>query len=149
MGFLLALAASPQGCSRDPQPPPPAAQAAPAVKPLARAKLRGLRGEVTVKRAAGDEWTPVTEGQELFENDKVRTAKGAGAVLEFANGTTAKLDENALIGIAETAARSGEATDVTLLRGRIDAEMERDSNQSLSVSTPSATVRGGREIVFQ
>ena len=79
--LLCALAAPlAVGCSS----PTPGADAgrAPSVAPVAaepqpRAHLRDLRGGVMLKRAAGDEWVSAQEGQALFENDKVRTAKGA------------------------------------------------------------------------
>lgn len=114
-----------------------------------KAHLRELKGSVKVKRAAGDDWVDATNDMALFENDKVKTAPGASALVAFASGSQISLDQEALIGIAETRPRPGQdRTDVTVLHGRIDAELP-DPNQSLSVTTPSATVRAGREIVFQ
>jgi hypothetical protein len=52
--------------------------------------------------------------------------------------------------VAETRPRPGlERTDLTVLKGRVDAELETPNTQSLSVTTPAATIRAGREIVFQ
>lgn len=149
MVFVLALGALSVGCPADEKPPPPVH--APAVPPpVRRAQLKGLQGDVKVKRAAGDEWLPAQEGMALFENDKVRTVAGAGAQIVFANGSVVNLGEDALIGIAETRPRPGqERTDLTVLRGRVNAELEDPAKQSLSVTTPAATVRAGREIVFQ
>ena len=142
---VLATAA---GCnSSEPEAREPLAKSAVA-PPKARLTLPS--GEVTIKRAAGDEWIAAGEQTELFENDKVRTAKGAAARLTFANGSLLLLGEDALIGIAETRPRPGvDRSDVTVLKGRVDAELDSPEKQSLTVTTPSATVRAGREIVFQ
>jgi hypothetical protein len=86
----------------------------------------------------------------LYENDKVRTPTGARCAIEFSNGSSVELGEDALIGIAETRPRPGqERTDLTILKGKVNAELPDASKQSLTVSTPAATVRAGREIVFQ
>jgi hypothetical protein len=115
-----------------------------------RATLIALRGAVTVKRAAGDAWTAAAEGMELFENDKLRTARGASAQVRFESGSALTVSEDALVGIAEPRPRAGrERSDLTVLKGRIDAELADPQNHSLVVTTPSATVRAGREIVFQ
>jgi hypothetical protein len=120
----------------------------PAVPPIAA--LKHLSGDVQIKTAAGDDWQPAREGQALFENDKLRTSKGAGALVQLANGSVVSLGEDALVGISETRARPGrDHADVTVLHGVINAELTHPAQQSLSVSTPAATVRAGREIVFQ
>lgn len=117
---------------------------------LVRARLRDVRGTVMVKRWYGDDWVPAAEGMELYENDKVRTAASAQARIELASGGSVQLAEDALIAIAESQPRPGlDRSDVTVLRGRIDAELHDAKKQSLSVTTPSATIRAGREIVFQ
>ncbi|XXF76396.1 FecR domain-containing protein [Myxococcaceae bacterium GXIMD 01537] len=145
LSLSLVLAALALGCNAN--EPPPAATPRPAPP---RAHLKTIQGDVKVKRAASDEWQPAQEGLPLFENDKVRTVAGANAQLVFAHGGTVNLGEDALIGIAETRPRTGlERTDLTVLKGRVDAELEAPSTQSLSVTTPAATVRAGREIVFQ
>lgn len=149
MMFVLALSALGVACPADEKPVAPVH--VPAVPPpMRRAQLKGLHGDVKVKRAAGDEWLPAQEGMALFENDKVRTVAGAGVQVVFEQGSVVNLGEDALIGIAETRPRPGqERTDLTVLRGRVDAELEDSSHQSLSVTTPAATVRAGRDIVFQ
>ncbi|MFP2930824.1 FecR domain-containing protein [Pyxidicoccus sp. 3LG] len=149
MLLALALSASPLGCTAEETPVAPAVSSRPA--PLPRAHLRGLKGDVQIKRATADDWSPAQEGLPLFENDKVRTEVGALADLVFANdGGTVHLGGDSLIGVAETRPRPGQQrTDLTVLRGRIDAELEQPSTQSLSVTTPAATIQAGREIVFQ
>jgi hypothetical protein len=149
-GVALWLGAGILGCSSDDATDQGVTPVS-AVKPAAsKAKLKQLLGTVLVKRAAGDDWIAAGDQMELFENDKVRTAAGASAVLEFSNGTFVTLGEDALIAIAETRPRPGaDRTDVTVLKGRLDADLDDAATKSLSVSTPAATVRAGREIVFQ
>ena len=148
MLLALALPAMPIGCFADDKPPAPAPP--PIRAPEPRAWLREVRGDVKFKRATGDEWQAAGDEQPLFENDKVRTAAGASARVMFPNGSLVNLGEDALIGIAETRPRPGfERTDLTVLKGQVDAALETPANQSLSVSTPSATIQAGREIVFR
>lgn len=143
MLLALALSALPPGCTADEKPSAPTP--APLPPPKARAHLRGLKGDVQIKRAIADEWSAAREEQPLYENDKVRTEAGAGAQVVFTSGGTVNLGGDSLIGIAETKLR----TDVTVLRGRIDATLDQPNTQSLSVTTPAATVRAGRKIEFQ
>jgi hypothetical protein len=149
--FALLAGAVGLGCSTGPPEPKPAVvdfAAGPAAQ--TKARVRQFKGDVKIKRAAGDDWLPATAALELFENDKVRTAAGASAQIDFMNGSVANIGEDALLSIAETQPRPGqERTDLTLLKGRLAAELEDPGKQSLTVSTPSATVRAGREIVFQ
>jgi hypothetical protein len=146
--LVLALPALALRCADEKPPAPPPPPATPAPQP--RAHLKAVQGHVTVKRAAGDEWLAAREGLPLFENDKLRTVAGASAQLVFTQGGTVNLGEDSLIGIAETRQRPGqERTDLTVIQGRVDATLEAPSTQSLSVGTPTAVVRAGREIVFQ
>lgn len=155
--LLLTLAALPAaggavGCTDAERPGTQDAPvvAAPAPAPVVRATLKGLQGDVRLKRAAGDDWERAREDAPLYENDKVRTEAGASATLAFAEGHSVVLGDNALVAIAETRPRPGQArTDLTVLQGRIDAELQDAQRQSLTVTTPSATVRAGREVVFQ
>ncbi len=135
-------------CTAEDTAPPTAGAAGSPVQKV-RATLKQVSGTVMVKRAAGDDWLPARDGIELFENDKVRTAAGATALLDF-GGSEVEVGEDALVAIAETRPRPGkDRADLTVLKGKIDAELDDASRDSLSVSTPAATVRAGREIVFQ
>jgi len=118
--------------------------------PAPRALLQHLKGPVSVKRAAADDWTPASEGMPLRENDTVQTGARASALVRFPNGSSVVVGEEALIGIAETGGAPGrDRTDLTVKRGTVDATLETPATQDLSVGTPAATVRAGREIVFQ
>ncbi|HYX91357.1 MAG TPA: FecR domain-containing protein [Myxococcaceae bacterium] len=151
LGMTLALAVAPGACTGGGDAgrgAPDRIDGAEVRRP--RATLATVTGAVTVKRAAGDSWTSAVEGMDLFENDKVRTARGASAQVRFESGSALTISEDALVGIAEPRPRPvGDGSDVTVLKGRIDAELPNPKDQSLVVATPSATVRAGREIVFQ
>ncbi len=122
----------------------------PAVHDSPKARLQKVSGDVRMKRAAGDDWAAAPDKTVLLANDKVRTLRGGSAVIEFANGSVVSLGEDALISIAETHPLPGQdRSDLTLVHGRLDAELDDPAKQSLSVNTPTATVRAGREIVFQ
>jgi hypothetical protein len=115
-----------------------------------RAKLKRPSGSVRVKRAAGDDWLEAKDDTPLAERDNVRTGAGASALLEFNNGSVLTLGGDALISIADTSPSPGaEASDVTVLKGRVDARLDDVEKGSLQVRTPAATVRAGREILFQ
>jgi hypothetical protein len=141
---VLLVAVLAAGCTGGPQ----AVDDAGAVS--ARARLSQVSGKVLVKRSNGDDWIDAAESMDLYENDKIRTAAGGTASIAFASGGSVALGEDALIAIAETRARPGlERSDVTVLQGQVNAELPDPKRHSLSVATPSATVRAGREIVFQ
>lgn len=146
--MVLALATIP-GCSTEDSKGQQLPQVAGSL-PRPKATLRQVVGDVRMKRAAGDDWSRAVEKMELLANDKVRTLRGASTLIEFANGSTVSLGEDALIGIAETRPTPGQdRTDLTLVRGRLDADLDDPARQSLSVNTPAATIRAGREILFQ
>ncbi len=135
-------------CARGDSDKPSAARANGDASPKAR--LRRVSGDVRLKRASGDEWVTAPADIGLLANDKVRTLRGGSAAIEFVNGSVVHVGADALIGIAETHPPPGrDQSDLTLLRGDLDAELADPSKQSLSVNTPTATVRAGREIVFQ
>ncbi|HVE87081.1 MAG TPA: FecR domain-containing protein [Myxococcales bacterium] len=116
----------------------------------ATAKLTHVSGKVLVKRSNGDDWIDAVEAMDLRENDKVRTQAGGSATIEYAGGGTAQLGEDGLFAIAETRTRPGsERTDLTVIRGHVEAELKDARHQTITVTTPSATVRAGRDLVFQ
>ncbi len=145
MALCLPLFVCAPACRRDAKAPP-----APAPKQSVRATVAQVTGSVSVKRAAGDEWQTAVNGTVLYDDDKLRTERGSSAELRFPSGTVVVVSEDTLLNVAETRAAPGRAqADVTVLRGTVDATLDRPANQSLTVGTPAATVRAGREIVFQ
>jgi len=135
------------GCA-DPLPAPAAPHADQA--PPARATVSALRGPVSVKRAAGDEWRKASVGMRLYADDKIATGAEGTATLTFEAGGSLELEENALVGLSEPRAlHQLRATDVTVHRGRVEATLLRPDAQTLSLETPAAVITAGREVVFQ
>ncbi len=150
LAFAAPLSACTSEAPTEPTSPAAATTSIEEPAPLIRANLEDLRGEVAVKRAAGDAWEPASDGMPLFDSDKIRTSRNASAQIRFATGSVLAMGADALVGIAEERpAPEAVGADVTVLRGRIDARLPDPSTQSITVTTPSATVRAGREIVFQ
>lgn len=142
-GAALLLAA----CA-DPLPAPVAPNADDG--PPARATLSAMRGPVSVKRAAGDEWIKATVGMALHADDKISTGAEGTATIAFAAGGSLELADNALVGLSEPRAlHQQRTTDVTVHRGRVEATLLRPDAQTLSLETPAAVVTAGREVVFQ
>ena len=144
MALCLPLLVCTPACRRDAKAPP-----VPTPKQAVRATLVQVRGAVSVKRATGDEWQAAVNGTALYDDDKLRTERGGAAELHFPSGTVVAVSEDTLLGIETRAAPGRPQADVTVLRGAVDATVDRPANQSLTVGTPAATVRAGREIVFQ
>jgi hypothetical protein len=114
----------------------------------ARATLKKVKGTVTVKRLAADDWSTAVEDMVLNDSDKVRTGPGATAQLVFINGSIVGISEDALIGLVPGTTQHPSHADLTVLQGRVDAQVS-GTEKSLSVSTPTATIHAGREIVFR
>src|SRR5262249_59941619 len=119
----------PSACRRDANPAPP-----PAPRLPVRASLGQVKGSVSIKRAAGDDWVAASAGTVLHDDDKLRTGSGASGELRFPSGTVVTVSEDTLLGIAETHGVPGRGqTDVTLLRGAVDATLHRPPHQSLTL----------------
>ena len=107
-------------------------------------------GGVSVKRATGDEWPAGDERHRLYETTSSAPSGAARPSCTFPPGRWWRVPRGTLLGIAETRAAPGRPqADVTVLRGAVDATLDRPANQSLTVGTPAATVRAGRKIDFQ
>ena len=102
-----------------------------------------------MKRADSDEWLPVAMGATLSREDKIRTSKGAAAVILFDEGTELAIDEGSMVAISDLPAEAPRKGGITLLRGKVDAEVDRNRSSDFSVKTPAAVARATKEIVFQ
>ena len=138
------------GACTDPLPSPAPAAPTEDAKVPPRATLSAMRGPVSIKRAAGDEWLKAQVGMALHADDKISPGAGGTATLSFTAGGTMDLAENALVGLSEPRAlHQQRATDVTVHRGRVEATLPNPEAQTLSVETPAAVITAGREVGFQ
>ena len=128
---------------------PAAAPPAPPAPPERRAILEKVSGDIKIKRSDSDEWLAATPGVTLSREDKLRSSKGASATVRFDEGTELAIDEETLVSISDLPAGSPGKGTVTLLRGKVDAEVDRRHSTEFSVKTPAAVARASKEIVFQ
>jgi hypothetical protein len=143
------LAACPAGTREAP------AGAAPDAGPPV-AVLGAATGDVRVKRADSDEWTPASGGMPLQAEDKIRTLAQSSATVTFESGSTLAISENSLLTIAGPA-----SSGVRLEQGAVDVDWPRQPGAGRApdadggtqgdfvVETRAARARVSREIVFQ
>src|SRR5262249_60146795 len=96
----------PSACRRDANPAPP-----PAPRLPVRASLGQVKGSVSIKRAAGDDWVAASAGTVLHDDDKLRTGSGASAELRFPSGTGGSVSGDTRVGISETRGVPGRGQD--------------------------------------
>jgi hypothetical protein len=100
--------------------------------------VRGLHGRVDVLRGGYVDWARLDDGGPLFEEDRMRTFKGAWAQLDFPGGSSLRVEEESLISLGGG---------VTVERGSVEGELQ----AGLKLRTPAleAETIGGRDIQFQ
>jgi len=105
------------------------------------ATITDLSGSVQVLRGGNVDWNAIQAGTPLFDDDRLRTFKGAHAALSFTNGSSLTVDEESLISLG--ALGGG----VIVERGTVVGELQ----PGLKVRTPSAEAESAapRDIVFQ
>jgi hypothetical protein len=107
------------------------------------ATITDLSGSVQVLRNGNSDWNAVERGNSLFDDDRLRTFKGANASLSFANGSSLKIDEESLISLGEMSAGGG----VIVERGTVEGQLQ----PGMKVRTPALEAESTkpRDIFFQ
>jgi hypothetical protein len=102
------------------------------------ARVSSKSGTVDVLRAGAVDWMRIEAGHSLYEDDRVRTFKGAWAQLTFDGGSTLRVDEESLIAIGGG---------ITVERGSVAGELQ----AGLKLKTPAAELESvaARDIVFR
>jgi hypothetical protein len=107
--------------------------------------LKGVRGEVVARDAAGNE-RRLTSGDAVFARERVSAGKGAGAAVMLRDSTLLILGENSQLDLAsytfDATEQSGSMA-VRLLRGAlrvITGVLGRTSADSVRISTRSVTI---------
>jgi hypothetical protein len=93
------------------------------------ATVSGLRGSAEVLRGGGSDWRPLSKNARLYDEDRIRTFKGAQAMLAFQGGSSLRIDEESLISLGAIAAGGG----VVVERGSVEGELQ----PGLQVKTPA------------
>jgi hypothetical protein len=108
---LLVLAAALGGCRREaPAPTPGTEQVASSLAAIV-ATCAVAVGDVEVRRAGKEGWSPVTTGAVLRDGDAIRTGPGAFARVAFVSGNGIELEERttAVVDVAAGVAAEGSA----------------------------------------
>jgi hypothetical protein len=107
------------------------------------ATITGISGAVEVLRGGSVDWAKLMKNAALYDDDRVRTFKGAWAQLAFTGGSTLRVDEESLIAIGPVSVGGG----IVVERGTVEGEL----TPGLRVKTPSLEAENarGRDIVVQ
>jgi hypothetical protein len=111
----------------------------PSDTPKERAKVATLKmrsGTVDVLRGGSVDWRHLATGEALFEEDRLRTFKGAWAQVAFEGGSTLRMEEESLISLGGV---------VTVERGSVEGELQ----GGLRLKTPAMEAEPARDIVIQ
>ena len=102
------------------------------------ATVAALGGEVDTLRAGAVDWSPIAAGSALYDDDRVRTFRGAWAQLTFVGGSSLRVQEESLISLGGG---------VTVERGTVAGELQ----AGLKLRTPAAEAESApaRDIVFR
>jgi hypothetical protein len=125
---LLALVASCRGNG----------DAASAAAHLRVATVHGTGGKVELLRGNSADWIGLGDGALLYEDDRMRTFKGAWAQLVFDGGSTLRVAEESLIGFGGG---------ITVERGSVEGELA--AGLRLRTPTAEAETVTSRDIQFR
>lgn len=102
------------------------------------ATLAALGGSVEVLRSGVVDWSQIAPGSALYDDDRVRTFRGAWAQLTFAGGSSLRVQEESLISLGGG---------ITVERGSVAGELQ----AGLKLRTPAAEAESApaRDIVFR
>jgi hypothetical protein len=102
------------------------------------ALLVQLGGAVDVLRAGAVDWTRANANTALYEEDRLRTFRGAWAQLSFIGGSALKVEEESLISLGGV---------VTVERGAVQGELA----AGMKLRTPAVEAESvpSRDIVFR
>jgi hypothetical protein len=102
------------------------------------ARLTERKGAVNVLRSGMVDWTRAERGTDLFEDDRLRTFKGATAWVTFDEGSSLRVDEESLITLGGG---------ITVERGSVTGQLQ----AGLKLKTPALEAESvaRRDIVIQ
>jgi hypothetical protein len=102
------------------------------------ARVTGRYGAVDVLPAGAVDWVPLKDGAELYEDDRLRTFRGAWAQLTFDEGSSLRVEEESLISLGGG---------ITVERGSVAGALQ----AGLRLKTPALEAESvpARDIVFR
>jgi len=102
------------------------------------AMVQGLGGKVDVLRGGTVDWVSLPDGATLFEEDRMRTFKGAWAQLQFDAGSSLRVEEESLIALGGG---------IMVERGSVEGELA--AGLRLKTPTMEAETVSSRDIQFR
>ncbi len=102
------------------------------------AMVQALGGKVDVLRGGTVDWVALTDGSGLYEDDRMRTFKGAWAKLTFEGGSALRVGEETMISFGGG---------VTIERGVVEGELA--AGLRLKTPTLEAETATSRDIEFR
>jgi len=102
------------------------------------AMVQGLGGKVDVLRGGAVDWVALADGSGLYEDDRMRTFKGAWARLQFDGGSSLRVGEETMITFGGG---------VTVERGVVEGELA--AGLRLKTPTLEAETATSRDIEFR
>jgi hypothetical protein len=139
--LLLALGWWRFGSRTPPAPPPPTSVET-------GARFERIDGTVQVKRAGTLEWITATKAVVLRQNDLVRTGSGAGAEIQFVDGTVFNVRPDSLITIEESSQNPlsrQQRTALLIQSGEANFQTSRNVPGSTTISTPTVRTTADRD----
>jgi hypothetical protein len=102
------------------------------------AVVHELHGRVDVLRGGSVDWATLGDGTPLYEEDRMRTFRGAWARLDFPGGSSLRVQEETLIGLGGG---------IVVERGSVEGELQ----AGLKLRTPALEVESAsaRDIQFR
>ena len=102
------------------------------------AMVQGLGGKVDVLRGGAVDWVALGDGSGLYEDDRMRTFKGAWAKLTFDGGSALRVGEETMISFGGG---------ITVERGVVEGELA--AGLRLKTPTLEAETATSRDIEFR
>jgi hypothetical protein len=102
------------------------------------AVVRSLGGTVHTLRAGAVDWSAISDGTRLYEDDRLRTFSRAWAQLELTGGSALRVEEESLIAIGGG---------ITIERGSVAGELA--AGLRLRTPTLEAETAAARDIIFR
>ena len=102
------------------------------------ALVQGIGGKVDVLRAGAVDWVTLGDGSGLYEDDRMRTFKGAWAKLAFEGGSALRVGEETMISFGGG---------ITVERGVVEGELA--AGLRLKTPTLEAETATSRDIEFR
>ncbi len=129
-----------------PAPAPAPVQDAEPANPAFKAKVRKVIGETDLQRKSSDSWKKLRQGQNVFELDRIRTAKESETLLGVNDGSVITVSENSDVTInAEIINELSKKVAITINNGKIyfDVQKQKDGNTiEFRTGTATAAIRG-------